>query len=311
MIRHRSHQPSTLYPLALLLLVCSLFPVPSSLKAQISVESGFKTLPLGPDTICFRYDLVRGDTLVYSIDAHDSITFVGQPALMKLRTELVSIICDSVTPDHRYHLRITLRRSIEKHSIGSDSSTKQGGPWVGRTAYVVIDSLGNRYATRPDDSTKAALAPGGAFAPLLLPTLGESCGRQNQSWMVQDTTLLVENGVPEPAFAHTTLWRVLDVADTLGRSFKQIQYTQTALASLTMTSDKINMKTEAVIASFGKLSMDAKLNIPYHLYATSQNTLAVKYRDGKELKGKHHTSSHAQLLELRSADPSRRLRVRQ
>lgn len=299
------------YPLTLIIVLCSLFPVSGSLQAQISVESGFKTLPLGPDTICFRYDLVRGDTLIYSIDAHDSIAFIGQPPLMKLRTELVSVICDSVTPDHRYHVRVSLRRSIEKHSTGTDSSQKQGGPWVGRTAYLVIDSLGNRYVTRPDDTTKAALTPGGAFTPLLLPTLGESCGRQNQSWMVQDTTLLVENGVPEPAFAHTTLWRVLDVADTLGRKFKQIQYTQTALASLTMTSDKVNMKTEAVIASFGKLSMDAVLNIPYHLFATSQNDLVIKFPNGKELKGKHHTSSHAQLLELRSPDPSRRLRVRQ
>lgn len=286
-----------------------LFLVPITVTAQISVESGFKTLPLGPDTLCFRYAFERGDTLVYSVDAHDSITFVGQPPLLKLRTELVTIICDSVTKGELYHLRVTLRKSIEKQTTGKDSSQKQGSPWVGRTAYLVIDTLGNRLVTRPDDTTKAALTPGGAFQPLLLPTLGTSCGRQNQSWMVEDTTLMVENGVPEPAFAHATLWRVLDDADTLGRNFKQIQYTQTALASLTMTSEKVNMKTEAVIASFGKLSLDSELRIPYHLYATSQNTLVIKFPNGREVKGKHHTSSHAHLLDVRSANPKRRLRI--
>lgn len=280
-----------------------------SLFGQISVDKGFKTLPLGPDTLCFRYLFERGDTLVYSVDAQDSISFIGQPPLLKARTELVTIICDSVTQGELYHLRVTLRRSIENQTTGKDSSQKRNGPWTGRTAYLVIDTLGNRLVTRPDDTTKAALTPGGAFQPLLLPTLGNSCGRQNQSWMVEDTTLMVENGVPEPVFAHATLWRVIDDADTLGRNFKQIQYTQTALASLTMTSEKVNMKTEAVIASFGKLSLDTELRIPYHLFATSQNTLLIKFPNGQEVKGKHHTSSHAQLLDLRSANPKRRLRI--
>ena len=132
---------------------------------------------------------------------------------------------------------------------------------------------------------------------------------QNQSWIVEDTTLLVENGVPEPVFAHTTLWRVIDTVDTLGRSFRQIQYTQTALGRVQITSPRINVDMQAVIASFGKLTIDSELLVPYHLFATSEDRLEITTPNGEVKEGKHQVSMHYRLREIRSPDPDRRLRL--
>ncbi len=276
-------------------------------RSQIQLERGFEMPPLGTDTTCFRYHFVAGDTLIYTIEASDSVAFLGEPILLKIRRSVVSIICDSVTANGRYRLRTTLRHVVERQTTVSDSSEREGSPWVGREAFVEIDSLGVRHAVWVDDDRRAALTPGGAFQPLLLPTLGESCGVQNQSWMVQDTTLLVENGVPEAAYSHATLWRVIDKADTLDRRFHQIQYTQTGLGTVEVNSDRVKLTMHAVIAAYGKLSMDAELQVPFHLFATSEDRLEITHANGQVRKGKHLTSMHARLREIRSPDPNRRI----
>ena len=278
------------------------------LSAQIQVQKGFDLPPLGKDTICFRYEFVSGDTLIYTIDAADSISFEGDPVLLKVRREVVSVICDSAEVD-RYHLRFTLRNNVEKQTTGRDSTKRDGSPWTGRDAFVTIDTLGNRLSVRVDDDERAALAPGGAFQPMILPTLGEACGVQNQSWLVEDTTLLVENGVPEPVFTHSTLWRVLDEVDTLGRQFRQIQYTQTALGRVQVVSPRVNVDMQGVIAAFGKLTLDSELLVPYHLFATSEDRLEITTPNGAIRKGKHQLSMHVRLREIRSPDPSRRFRL--
>lgn len=290
--------------LTLFLLVAGAF----SLSAQIQVQKGFDLPPLGNDTLCFRYHFEPGDTLIYSVEAADSISFPNDPVLLKVRREVVSIICDSVS-DNRYHLRITLRNSVEKQTTGLDSTERTTSPWIGRDAFLTIDSLGHRLTVRVDDDRQAALTPGGAFQPLLLPTIGEACGVQNQSWMVEDTTLLVENGVPEPVFAVATLWRVIDKVDTLDRSFHQIQYTQTALGRVQIASARVNIDMQAVVAAFGKLTLDTELHVPFHLFATSEDRLEITTPNGDVKEGKHQLSMHARLREIRSRDPQRQLRL--
>ena len=289
----------------LLLVVAFILGSSTASVAQIQVETGFQIPPLGSDTTCFRYSFVKGDTLIYTVQSADSITFPGQPVLIKVRNEVVSVICDSVSPESHYTMRITLRNVVEFQSNGVDTATRSESPWVGRSATIVIDSLGNRLRTTSDNDTAATLTPGGAFQPLLLPTLGGSCGVQNQSWLVEDTTLLVENGVPEPVFAHSTLWRVIDATDTLGRHFQQIQYTQTGLGRVQVVSNSVNLDMHAVVASFGKLTLDAVLHVPFHLFATSEDRLEIRLPNGGTQNGKHHMSLNARLREVRSADASR------
>ena len=48
----------------LLLIVCA-----TATQAQFQIAPGGTPRPLGKDTICFRYDLRAGDTLIYDMQA--------------------------------------------------------------------------------------------------------------------------------------------------------------------------------------------------------------------------------------------------
>jgi hypothetical protein len=279
------------------------------LPSQIQLQRGFTTPPLGEDTLCFRYRFLQGDTLVYVVESADSISFPGQPTLLKVRREVLTIACDSVTPDEHYYLSMVMHESMQRQTTGTDSAEVKDGPWIRRSVTVLMDSVGRRLDLWVDDPSQAAVSPGGAFQPIPLPTLGESCGVQNQSWLVTDTTSLVENAIPPPAFEHSTLWRVLDAVDTLGSTFHQIQYTQTALGRFVVRSASVDMDLRVTIAAFGKLSLDKARMVPYHLFATSEDKVDISTSGGRSQKGKHHVSTHYQLVAVASSDPDRRFRI--
>lgn len=273
--------------------------------AQIKLQDGYQPAPLGKDTLCFHYRFESGDTLIYDIDARDSVWVQGEGRVLKLRRSRVMIVCDSAANGTSW-LRQIMTSSTERHSTADTTSERTTHPWVGREVRFVIDTLGKRsYAavTRPD---VIGMHPGGPFSPLLLPPLGESCGRQNQSWIVEDTVEYSENGVPPSVVAQTALWRVLDNVDTLGRKFRQLQYSTTARGAHKISTDGMAMVTTATLNSYGKLSFDAALNVPYHVFATSENKLNIELKNGIERDAMQKMIVDAQLLELRSQNPARR-----
>ncbi len=294
--------------LTLARLVCAVALVVSPAVSQIQVQNGFQLPPLGTDTTCVEYLFLPGDTLIYTVESADSVAMLGDPILLKVRNEVVSVICDSVSAG-LFHLRITLRSYLEQQRTATDSIVRTTTPWLNRDAHVSIDAHGQRVVVRADNDTRAAITPGGAFQPLLIPPFHDSCGVQNQSWLVVDTTLLVENGVPEPVFVHSTLWRMLGAVDTLDRRFVQVEYTQTALGRVVTRSRSVNVDMQGVIAAYGKVSMDAGLQVPYHVFATSEDKIEITTPGGSIKKGKHHLSMHAQLREIRSPHDARRWRL--
>lgn len=291
-----------------LVVCCVLLTSVVALTAQIVPQRGFRTAPLGKDTLCFRYRFVAGDSLLYKAEARDSITFGKDELIVKEREEWIGVICDSVDAQGRFHLRQQVLSSTERSMVrpSGDTAWRESSHWRGRTAYLVIDSLGMRHRTWVDDDTRAALTLGGAFQPLLLVVLGRSCGRQNESWTVDDTTLYVENGVPEPAVIRKALVRVLDKADTLGMRFHQLQYTQTGIGRMVMPANASTggLMLDAITNAFGKLSLDMERLIPFHLFATSENKITIA-SGGSTKEGKHLTSMNYHLVRVISRDPAR------
>jgi len=274
-------------------------------SAQIQLQEGYQPAPLGKDTLCFAYKFETGDTLVYDIDARDSLWVQGQGRILKLRKSRVLVICDSATTS-TFWLRQIMTSSVERQGTVDTTVERPTHPWVDRVVTFVMDTVGKRsYAavTLPD---VIAIHPGGPFSPLLLPPLGESCGRQNQSWIAEDTVELTENGIPPAVIGHLTLWRVLDKVDTVGRAFRQLQYSMTARGSHKVATDGMSMVTYATINAYGKLSFDDLVSVPYHVFATTENKLEIETKNGIKRDATQKTAVDAQLLELRSANPARR-----
>ena len=279
------------------------------LCAQMQVDADYKMPPLGTDTLCFKYFFEENDSVFFQIESADSIMFLGEPVVAKIRKEVVRVVCDSVRENGDYILNFSLIEVEETNVVEGDTTERKTSPWLDRKVYLLIDSLGKRKATMSDDPGRAAIAPGGAYQPLLFPQLGNSCGVQNRSWMVEDTTVYVENGVPDPVIAHQTLWRVQDMVDTLGATFNQIQYTQTALGTLKMRAKDVSFDLFAVIAAYGKLSFVSNIGVPYHQFATSDDRVEITSDKGGMRKGHHRVSTHMRLKEIRATNPDRCIKV--
>jgi hypothetical protein len=268
---------------------------------------GYEMKPLGKDTLCFLYRFAPHDTVFYDIIAHDSIWLQGEPRQVRERKERVMLICDSVAPGPTYHLRQILQRATSLTEVqGENTPVKRAtSPWIGRTAYLVVDSLGRRLRAWHDNPRRAAITPGGPFQPVSLLDLGGSCARQNQSWIMNDTVLVTENGVPEPAFRYETLVRVLDKVDTLDRHFIQLQYARTGVASAELLADNATVSMGGSVNGYGKLTLDTTWRLPFHLFATAEVKLTIQ---PGERSGKHLMSMNVMLSEIRSAVPQRRYR---
>lgn len=288
-----------------------LFLAALPLSAQVYPQSGYKPAPLGTQVICFRYKFAVGDTLVYSIRALDSVKSNGKPVLVKDRTERMMVFCDSIDAKRQiYRLRQRLLSTSSIERSDTTKNTRTSSPWVGRTATIYIDSLGQRLHATIDDSNRIALNTGGPLQPWIIVDLGQSCARQNESWIREDTTLVPENGSPEPAYQYQALFRVLDNVDTLRRHFNQLQYAQSGIGSFDVDAGGMTMHYTGTVNSYGKLTMDRALSVPFHLFATSETVFTITVGNGGTEEGKHLLLMHYSLEELRSKDPRRRFNSR-
>ncbi|NQW30432.1 MAG: hypothetical protein HQ472_07965 [Ignavibacteria bacterium] len=275
---------------------------------QIQVQPGSKTPPLGKDTLCFRYVFFAQDTLTYRIETADSVLIFGAQPLIKKRVERIRVVCDSVTSSGNYVLKTTLIYVSEKQFANGDTTERITHPWLGRTISITIDSLGKRIAAQTLEQ-RVSPSPGGVFAPILFASLGESCGRQNQSWITQDTFSVVENGFPAPAVSVMNLWRVIDNVDTLNGRYAQLQYTQNALGTAVVPVDAGGspLTTRAVINAYGKYSFDRVRHVPFHLFATAEVKLEFLFGADVAQKGTHLISTNFHLEEIRSTKSNRTL----
>lgn len=295
------------------LLLCTLLLLLAALplSAQVYPQSGYQPAPLGKDKICFRYQFNLGDTLYYTVHVLDSVKGAAKPVLQKDRTERLMLYCDSV--DKRrgiYRLRQRLLSSKSIETSDTTKTTRSSSPWIGRTSTLYIDTLGRRLFASIDDTTRIALNTGGPLQPWLVVDIGQSCGRQNESWLREDSTLLPENGAPEPAYRYQSLFRVLDNVDTLGRHFNQLQYAQSGIGAFDVDVNGTSMHYMGTVNSYGKLTMDRALRVPYHLFATTEIVYTITVGNGGKEEGKHLILMHFSLDELRSKDPRRRFQVR-
>lgn len=276
--------------------------------AQMKVMPGSKTPPLGHDTLCFRYTFFANDTLIYRVEGADSVLLFGEKPLIKRRLERIRLVCDSITADGHYALSLTLMQVEEQQFSTSETTNRNTHPWLGRVVYLTVDSLGKRVSNRTQIQSVCP-SPGGTFAPILILPMGESCGRQNQSWISQDTLSLVENGFPAPVVAVMNLWRVIDNVDTLGRRYTQIQYTQNGLGTAVVPSSnaKNQIVVHTVINAYGKYSFDTSRDIPYHLFATSELKVDFLMNGESAQTGRHLISTNYHLETLKSSVPNRSL----
>lgn len=282
-----------------------LFIVPAYALAQFRMQPGGKLHPLGKDTFCFGYDIRAGDTLRYYVKAQDSVIVEGGQTFSKFRTEMMRLVCDSVSANGRMFLAYTLLHATERHISNSDTSVRNTSPWIGRTQQLSIDKLGHRSDERSDNELLAGASPGGIFPPMLLPIIDTACGPENKTWLSIDTVLLVENAVPIPLLVQQNLWRVGKRLDTMGCTAAQIQYSHTGAGWVTLKSKDLTLETTTSLAGFGRLTFDLVRSMLLHQFATVENKFTMNVPPDIKVKGRHMITQYVTLVELTSPDRSR------
>ncbi len=243
------------------------------------------------DTICYELDFAVGDTLYYRVESRDSVLIGRDEPLTKKRYERIRIVCDSIK-NGRFFLSQTLTQFMAYESKGDVKDVKrEESPWVGRTVWYEIDSLGNRYNYGYDDSLTSALTPGGAFQPAIIFPFKRDCRAKNKTWIVETLDELPENGLPVPLMNQSSLFRAISYVDTLDERCARFQYIKTGQGSYKVVANKDTIKATCRVNGFGRYDISVEKKVPLAYYATIEQKLRLFVGEKQTKVGWHYLNS--------------------
>jgi len=254
------------------------------------------------DTLCYKIEFDKGDTLIYNVFSFDSISIDYDSPLKRIRLEKYRVICERVDTKNRFHLSIELIDYKAKESYKEKKNVEVfETPWLHRKVRIIVDSLGDRYYSEKNDTTHYAMAPGGSFQPIFFIPFLRGCKPVNTTWIVQSTDTLVENGCPVPLMKQVSLFRLHPVADTLGWKCAKLEYVKTGQGVVLSNKAGVKMNVTSVINSYGEYYISLERHIPIYLYATVEQKLTILLPNNKTKPGTHHISAHFTLERIAKA----------
>ncbi|MCS7169461.1 MAG: hypothetical protein NZ949_02435, partial [Candidatus Kapabacteria bacterium] len=253
-------------------------------------------LPILPDTVCLRYRFQPGDTLIYRVEAQDSILIYGQPPLVRERYETLVLICDSVGADGSFWLRMVPTEFLARERMDTLQSLRPLSPCQRRPVVLRVDTLGARLTGHAPEN--AVVCPGGILQlPFLQPLHG--CVRVHESWLVQDSLELWENGTPAPRLSRTALLRAFPPKDTLGHHCTEVRHTTTGIGWYIQDEA---LSVRGVVNSFGRLLLSAA-GIPIWAFTTQEIRLSLTMGT-QQHEGFHYLNVWYRLQERRALQRS-------
>jgi len=252
---------------------------------------------------CFYYDFRVGDTLIYHAYSRDSMVYDDFPTLSKERNETWRYVIEKKMPNNHVLISIEMIGYAAQESQGSlRNQMRLNSVWTGRKVYVEMDSTGKRYSLAAIDSVTPAVAPGGAFQPIVLVHIGETCMRGKDAWGVGGEENLIENGIPVPLVNYSSLARFTGLVDTLGVACYGMQFTTTGQGISEVSFGNGQEKTatvSSVINQFTKMELSKVYHIPVHSMATAEIKFTLTYPNGKKTKGIQHIVTNYTLRNYR------------
>lgn len=235
------------------------------------------------DTICFRYKFFPKDTLIYKLEALDSIsTFDTQP-FFRQRTEYIRVIVDSIDKYNNYYLKYeTLEYRSKEWNERSDTIFRNNALHIGRQSLIVIDSLGNRLMTRSLNSNTAFTSPGGLFQPNLFFPLVENCKKQMQTWLTRTSDTLIENAFPPATINNTSLMKISKIEKTETDTIVLITFVRTGKGLYAFANNELDMELTSVTNSYGELSISLTNNVPVRFFMTQELKIKLKVNEEDE-----------------------------
>ena len=260
------------------------------------------TLIVNNNPLILHYNFVPKDTLIYRIVSFDSIIVDYGNALLKNRFEKIRIICDSIGSNDNYYLRQKFTDFFSYESSGDSKGVEHNTTsWLGREVWFEVDSLGNRFNWGYlNDTSLAALCPGGAFQPHLIFPIQKSTIEKKKSWLVSSLDALPENGNPAVALKQNSLFRAMGIVDTLNDVSSRIEYVKTGQGSYKVADESDSIKVTSIINGYGVLDISMTKHIPLHYTATIEEKLTMTFKNNITKQATHLTNSFFTLEDIRT-----------
>jgi len=280
-----------------------LFTFSSTFGQLTNVDEKF----LSSDTLCFKYNFKLKDTLIYKVFSFDSISIDYDSPLLRVREEIWQIVCDSLSFDYNFFLSMKLLsyKATESYKETKDVKVETHN-FVGRSCWILIDSLGYRLNYGSDDSLKFDMSPGGAFQPNLLITLGAHCKELNETWSVKSLDDLPENGVPVPLLRQSSLFRLKGTIDTLNENCIRLEFIKTGQGSVRTIIDNNQLRVTNVINGFGVFDLSATREIPIHFFSTVEQKLTIHLTEEDKQPGYHYINTNYTLIDYKQYVPPKK-----
>ncbi len=247
------------------------------------------------DSVEYKYEFFKGDTLYYRTDNRDSIVINYNPALTKIRNERFKIWCDSTAkvllkPDSIFKdkarteflelkvdtvklmfmtMMFTELNTREKILNQDTISERKTSPWLNKKVNIVMDSTGRRYEVY-SEMNSATMSPGGPFTPEFMPRFGSGMRFENATWLEKDTIYMIENAIPPPISYASSLWRAQNDLDTLGHSCISLRYARTGRAAYYVDSPQQFLHVTAILNNGLQMRLDKEDFVPVHIFSTME-----------------------------------------
>lgn len=251
------------------------------------------------DTVNLRYGFKQGQTLSYRVIAVDSIILYDKAwrTLARERVEVVTYYCDSVLRDGYIMTVVTEQYAATEWVDSLPPVTRTDHPWVQRPITFLMSPTGRRVDLVAGD-TVPGNAPGGPFAPLLLPHLGGVATYIGASGSFDNEQWTLDNMFP-PVKWQGLVFKVLPRRlDTLDRkNVVQVDLTEVANVVHKLPGDSLNPVTRTTVNGGGSYYFDTKAGYPV---GGSYNEIArftMEFPGGKEVDGRHIIGMIYELLE--------------
>lgn len=238
---------------------------------------------LSQDTICFKYQFFPKDTLIYKLEALDSISTLESEPFFRQRTEYIRIIVDSIDKLRNYHLKYeVLEYRSKEWVIGGDTIQRSKSNHIGKQSLIVIDSLGNRLLAKNLNTESALTNPGGLFQPILFFTLSETCKKQMQSWLVRTSDTLVENAFPPAVLSSTSLMKISKIEKKETDTSILITFVRTGKGLYAIMNNELDVELTSVTNSYGELTISINRFLPVKYYMTQELKVKLKVNEETE-----------------------------
>lgn len=238
---------------------------------------------ISQDTICFKYKFFPKDTLIYKIEALDSISTLDSEPFFRQRTEFIRIIVDSIDKSGNYHLIYeTLEYTSKEWNVNKDTVFRNNAPHIGKKSLIIIDSLCNRLVAKRLNNNQALTNPGGLFQPILFFPLGETCKKQMQTWLTRTTDTLIENAFPPAVITNTSLMKISRIEKSEMDTTILITFVRTGKGLYAFLNNELDMELTSVTNSYGELKISLTNNLPVHYYMTQELKAKIKVNEEVE-----------------------------